>query len=111
MADYVYGVKKFKNVADMMVINVSSPNTPGLRERASQRQHERARARARETEGEGEGCGGVGGVEWSPLTDRERARERARARERWWCRRYGGGSFDTFLGFSLLWSILRDSPR
>ena len=29
--DYVYGVKKFKDVADMMVVNISSPNTPGLR--------------------------------------------------------------------------------
>jgi len=26
--DYVYGVKKFKDVADMMVVNISSPNTP-----------------------------------------------------------------------------------
>lgn len=29
--DYVAGVKKFGNVADYLVINVSSPNTPGLR--------------------------------------------------------------------------------
>merc|ERR1719199_827374 len=29
--DYVYGVKKFKDVADMMIVNISSPNTPGLR--------------------------------------------------------------------------------
>jgi len=29
--DYVSGIKKFKNVADMMVVNISSPNTPGLR--------------------------------------------------------------------------------
>jgi len=30
--DYVDGVKKFGNVADYLVINVSSPNTPGLRD-------------------------------------------------------------------------------
>lgn len=29
--DYVAGVKKFGQVADYLVINVSSPNTPGLR--------------------------------------------------------------------------------
>ncbi|XP_046570792.1 dihydroorotate dehydrogenase (quinone), mitochondrial-like isoform X2 [Haliotis rubra] len=29
--DYVAGVKKFGHVADYLVINVSSPNTPGLR--------------------------------------------------------------------------------
>lgn len=29
--DYVDGIKKFANVADYFVINVSSPNTPGLR--------------------------------------------------------------------------------
>ena len=45
MADYVYGVKKFKNVADMMVINVSSPNTPGLSERVSSLVYESAVAR------------------------------------------------------------------
>ncbi|CAH8500888.1 unnamed protein product [Schistosoma turkestanicum] len=30
-ADYVAGVRKFGEVADYLVINVSSPNTPGLR--------------------------------------------------------------------------------
>ncbi|VDP51203.1 unnamed protein product [Schistosoma curassoni] len=30
-ADYVAGVQKFGEVADYLVINVSSPNTPGLR--------------------------------------------------------------------------------
>jgi dihydroorotate dehydrogenase len=30
--DYVEGVKKFGEVADYLVINVSSPNTPGLRD-------------------------------------------------------------------------------
>ena len=30
-ADYVAGVEKFGEVADYLVINVSSPNTPGLR--------------------------------------------------------------------------------
>ena len=29
--DYVEGVEKFGELADYMVINVSSPNTPGLR--------------------------------------------------------------------------------
>ena len=29
--DYVQGVKMFGKVADYLVINVSSPNTPGLR--------------------------------------------------------------------------------
>ena len=29
--DYVRGVKKFGDIADYLVINVSSPNTPGLR--------------------------------------------------------------------------------
>lgn len=29
--DYVAGVKKFGDIADYLVINVSSPNTPGLR--------------------------------------------------------------------------------
>ncbi|OWA55732.1 hypothetical protein BV898_20120, partial [Hypsibius exemplaris] len=31
VADYVEGVRVFSNVADFFVINVSSPNTPGLR--------------------------------------------------------------------------------
>lgn len=30
--DYTQGIKKFGEVADYLVINVSSPNTPGLRE-------------------------------------------------------------------------------
>ncbi|XP_063698022.1 dihydroorotate dehydrogenase (quinone), mitochondrial [Culicoides brevitarsis] len=30
--DYVKGVKKFAGVADYLVVNVSSPNTPGLRD-------------------------------------------------------------------------------
>lgn len=29
--DYVKGVEKFQSVADVLIINVSSPNTPGLR--------------------------------------------------------------------------------
>eukprot|EP00918_Siedleckia_nematoides_P001643 GHVU01003859.1.p1 GENE.GHVU01003859.1~~GHVU01003859.1.p1 ORF type:complete len:379 (+),score=80.53 GHVU01003859.1:83-1138(+) len=36
--DYTYGVKKFKDVADMMVVNVSSPNTPGLRNLQSKKE-------------------------------------------------------------------------
>ena len=31
VSDYVAGVKKFGELADYLVINVSSPNTPGLR--------------------------------------------------------------------------------
>lgn len=31
IADYVLGVKRFHAVADYLVINISSPNTPGLR--------------------------------------------------------------------------------
>ena len=30
-SDYVAGVRKFGELADYLVINVSSPNTPGLR--------------------------------------------------------------------------------
>ena len=30
--DYVKGVKKFGEIADYLVINISSPNTPGLRD-------------------------------------------------------------------------------
>ncbi|BFZ19833.1 hypothetical protein BsWGS_22873 [Bradybaena similaris] len=36
--DYVKGVRKFGEVADYLVVNISSPNTPGLRE--MQRQEE-----------------------------------------------------------------------
>lgn len=32
IADYVVGIEKFSSVADYLVINVSSPNTPGLRD-------------------------------------------------------------------------------
>nr|KAI8762107.1 dihydroorotate dehydrogenase (quinone); mitochondrial-like isoform X3 [Biomphalaria glabrata] len=39
--DYVKGVKKFGPIADYLVINVSSPNTPGLRD--MQRQEELSR--------------------------------------------------------------------
>lgn len=31
VGDYVKGVRKFGLIADYLVINVSSPNTPGLR--------------------------------------------------------------------------------
>lgn len=30
--DYTQGVQKFSRVADYLVVNVSSPNTPGLRD-------------------------------------------------------------------------------
>lgn len=36
MLDYVKGVEKFANVADYLVINISSPNTPGLRDLQTQ---------------------------------------------------------------------------
>ena len=32
IGDYVVGVRKFGELADYLVINISSPNTPGLRE-------------------------------------------------------------------------------
>lgn len=35
--DYINGIKKFMDVADYFVINVSSPNTPGLRSLQSKR--------------------------------------------------------------------------
>ena len=31
-ADYTNGVQRFGDVADYLVINISSPNTPGLRD-------------------------------------------------------------------------------
>jgi dihydroorotate dehydrogenase len=31
VADYVFGVKRFADLADYLAVNVSSPNTPGLR--------------------------------------------------------------------------------
>ena len=31
VTDFVEGVKKFAGLADVLVVNVSSPNTPGLR--------------------------------------------------------------------------------
>jgi len=34
--DYVKGVEKFGNIADYLVVNVSSPNTPGLRDMQKQ---------------------------------------------------------------------------
>ena len=36
--DYVRGVRKFGDVADYLVINVSCPNTPGLRAMQGRRQ-------------------------------------------------------------------------
>ncbi|KAL5021787.1 hypothetical protein ScPMuIL_000942 [Solemya velum] len=38
--DYVQGVKKFGKVADYLVVNISSPNTPGLREMQGREQLE-----------------------------------------------------------------------
>ena len=48
VADYVAGVTRFADVADYLAVNVSSPNTPGLRdlqEQASARRPARARGR------------------------------------------------------------------
>lgn len=39
-ADYLKGVENFANYADYMVINISSPNTPGLRSLQSKKQLE-----------------------------------------------------------------------
>ena len=36
--DYVIGVQKFADVANYLVINVSSPNTPGLRDMQGRQQ-------------------------------------------------------------------------
>lgn len=38
--DYVVGVKSFSSVADYLVINISSPNTPGLRALQSKKELE-----------------------------------------------------------------------
>ncbi|EKX38380.1 hypothetical protein GUITHDRAFT_115520 [Guillardia theta CCMP2712] len=38
--DYVYGVKKFGELADFLVVNISSPNTPGLRQLQSRKELE-----------------------------------------------------------------------
>ena len=38
--DYVEGVKTFGEIADYLVINVSSPNTPGLRDMQGKQQLE-----------------------------------------------------------------------
>ena len=38
--DYVEGVKTFGGIADYLVINVSSPNTPGLRDMQGKQQLE-----------------------------------------------------------------------
>lgn len=41
VGDYVEGVKRFGGVSDYLVVNVSSPNTPGLREMQGKEQLER----------------------------------------------------------------------
>ena len=38
--DYVEGVKVFGTIADYLVVNVSSPNTPGLRDMQGKQQLE-----------------------------------------------------------------------
>lgn len=40
VADYLKGVEHFANYADYMVVNISSPNTPGLRSLQSKKQLE-----------------------------------------------------------------------
>ncbi len=37
LSDYEFGVKAFKNLCDYLVINLSSPNTPGLRDLQNER--------------------------------------------------------------------------
>ncbi|XP_078053562.1 dihydroorotate dehydrogenase 2 [Augochlora pura] len=46
--DYIDGIKKFSDVADYFVINVSSPNTPGLRSLQSKKELERLLMRINE---------------------------------------------------------------
>lgn len=40
VADYLKGIENFSQYADYMVINISSPNTPGLRSLQSKKQLE-----------------------------------------------------------------------
>ncbi len=40
VADYLKGIENFSQYADYMVINISSPNTPGLRNLQSKKQLE-----------------------------------------------------------------------
>nr|XP_033324715.1 dihydroorotate dehydrogenase (quinone) [Megalopta genalis] len=46
--DYIDGIKKFSDVADYFVINVSSPNTPGLRSLQSKKELEQLLTRINE---------------------------------------------------------------
>ena len=46
--DYIDGIKKFSDVADYFVINVSSPNTPGLRSLQSKKDLEQLLTRVNE---------------------------------------------------------------
>jgi dihydroorotate dehydrogenase len=32
IGDYTQGIEKFSRIADYLVVNISSPNTPGLRD-------------------------------------------------------------------------------
>ncbi|CAF4801688.1 unnamed protein product [Pieris macdunnoughi] len=48
-ADYSHGIKKFHKVADYFVINVSSPNTPGLRSLQSKTELQKLLAEANTT--------------------------------------------------------------
>jgi len=45
LEDYVVGVREFSPLADYLVINVSSPNTPGLRDLQGRQQLEELIAR------------------------------------------------------------------
>lgn len=45
--DYAIGVQKFGGLADYLVINVSSPNTPGLRDMQGKQQLEELVAQVR----------------------------------------------------------------
>lgn len=47
--DYVEGIRKFSDVADYFVVNVSSPNTPGLRNLQGKRELEELLQKVNET--------------------------------------------------------------
>ena len=40
VSDYTEGVRKFGDLADYLVVNISSPNTPGLRDMQGKEQLE-----------------------------------------------------------------------
>ncbi len=50
IADYVTGVSRFKSIADYLTINISSPNTPGLRDLQASDQLDELLGRVHETD-------------------------------------------------------------